>query len=99
MPALCSNSFSLIDHRSWLFRQKADAYGNALIFAGPGADGIWFAGADVQSDYGANGIIDCGRCFDMNAANYFVCSRSGNAGRHGQPKVAHAAGRINRVSH
>ena len=30
-----------------------DAYGNTLIFTGPGADGIWFTDDDVQSSYGA----------------------------------------------
>ncbi len=37
-----------------------DAYGNTIIFTGPGADGIWFTDDDVQSSYGANDIIYCG---------------------------------------
>ena len=37
-----------------------DAYGNTLIFTGPGTDGIWFTDDDVQSSYGANDIIYCG---------------------------------------
>ena len=37
-----------------------DAYGNTLIFTGPGADGVWFTDDDVQSSYGANEIIYCG---------------------------------------
>ncbi len=37
-----------------------DAYGNTLIFTGPGTDGVWFTDDDVQSNYGANEIIYCG---------------------------------------
>ena len=51
-----------------------DAYGNTLIFTGPGADGVWFTD-DVQSNYGANGIIYCGYRFDPEAQNYYVRNR------------------------
>jgi len=40
--------------------RRADAYGNTIIFTGPGADGVWFTDDDVQSSYGANEIIYCG---------------------------------------
>ncbi len=52
-----------------------DAYGNTLIFTGPGADGIWFTDDDVQSNYGANSIIYCGYRFDPETENYYVRNR------------------------
>ena len=53
-----------------------DAYGNTLIFTGPGADGIWFTADDVRSDYGANEIIYCGYRFDSETELYFVRNRT-----------------------
>ncbi len=55
-----------------------DAYGNTLIFTGPGADGVWFTDDDVQSDYGANSIIYCGYRFDPETKNYYVRNRTYN---------------------
>ncbi len=53
-----------------------DAYGNTLIFTGPGADGIWFANDDVQSGYGANEIIYCGYRYDPETELYYVRNRT-----------------------
>ncbi len=58
--------------------QYADAYGNTLVFTGPGADGIWFTDDDVQSDYGANEIIYCGYRFDPESQLYYVRNRTYN---------------------
>ena len=52
-----------------------DAYGNKLIFTGPGADGVWFTDDDVQSNYGANGIIYCGYRYDAETENDYVRNR------------------------
>ena len=52
-----------------------DAYGNTLIFTGPGADGVWFTDDDVQSNYGANSVIYCGYRFDAETLNYYVRNR------------------------
>jgi RHS repeat-associated protein len=52
-----------------------DAYGNTLIFTGPGADGTWFTDDDVQSNYGANSIIYCGYRYDPESENYYVRNR------------------------
>ncbi len=56
-----------------------DAYGNTLIFTGPGTDGVWFTDDDVQSSYGANEIIYCGYRFDPETQLYYVRNRSYNA--------------------
>ena len=53
-----------------------DAYGNTLIFTGPGTDGVWFTDDDVQSNYGANGIIYCGYRFDPETQNYYARNRN-----------------------
>ena len=53
-----------------------DAYGNTLIFTGPGADGVWFTDDDVQSSYGANEIIYCGYRFDPESELYHVRNRT-----------------------
>ena len=53
-----------------------DAYGNTLIFTGPGADGVWFTDDDVQSDYGANEIIYFGYRYDPEGAGYYVRNRN-----------------------
>ncbi len=52
-----------------------DAYGNTLIFTGPGADGNWFTDDDVQSNYGANSVIYCGYRYDTETENYYVRNR------------------------
>ncbi len=52
-----------------------EAYGNTLIFTGPGADGIWFTDDDVQSNYEANSIIYCGYRYDAETENYYVRNR------------------------
>ncbi len=57
-----------------------DAYGNTLIFTGPGADGLWFTDDDVQSDYGANNIIYCGYSYDSESQLYYVRNRTYNPG-------------------
>ena len=65
----------LIDHCSLIFERSADAYGNTLIFTGPGPDGLWFTDDDVQSDYGANEIVYCGYRYDPETALYYVRNR------------------------
>ncbi len=74
-----------------------DAYGNTLIFTGPGADGIWFTDDDVQSSYGANEIIYCGYRFDPETELYYVRNRSYNSvlGRWIQRDPVGYAGGIN----
>jgi len=54
----------------------ADAYGNTLIFTGPGAGGIWFTDGDTQSNYGANEIIYCGYRYDPEGPGYYVRNRN-----------------------
>jgi RHS repeat-associated protein len=53
-----------------------DAYGNTLIFTGPGADGIWFTDDDSASNYGANEIIYCGYRLDPETNLYYVRART-----------------------
>ncbi len=72
------NRFRFIDHRPLIFKRSADAYGNTLIFTGPGPDGLWFTDDDVQSDYGANEIIYCGYRFDPESQLYYVRNRTYN---------------------
>ena len=55
-----------------------DAYGNTLVFTGPGADGVWFTDDDVQSSYGANNIIYCGYSYDVETELYYVRNRTYN---------------------
>jgi RHS repeat-associated protein len=52
-----------------------DAYGNTLIFTGPGPDNTWFTDDDGQSSYGASGIIYCGYRYDAETENYYVRNR------------------------
>ena len=52
-----------------------DAYGNTLIFTGPGADGLWFTDDDVQSDYRANETIFQGRQYDPESQLYYFRTR------------------------
>ncbi len=70
------NRFRFIDHRPLIFKRSADAYGNTLIFTGPGPDGLWFTDDDVQSVYGANEIIYCGYRFDAETQLYYVRNRT-----------------------
>jgi RHS repeat-associated protein len=67
--ALTNSSGSVVE------AYDTDAYGNTLIFTGPGADGTWFTDDDVQSNYGANSIIYCGYCYDPETENYYVRNR------------------------
>ena len=53
-----------------------DAYGNTLIFTGPGTDGVWFTDDDVQPNYGANEIIYCGYRYDPETELYYVRART-----------------------
>lgn len=53
-----------------------DAYGNTLIFTGPGMDGVWFTDDDVQSSYGANEIMFCGYRCDPESQLYYVRNRT-----------------------
>jgi len=54
----------------------SDAYGNTIIFTGPGADGVWFTDDDVQSNYGVNEIIFCGYRYDPETGLYYVRNRT-----------------------
>jgi len=56
-----------------------DAYGNTIIFTGPGTDGIWFTDDDLQSSYGANEIILCGYRYDPETELYYARNRTYNA--------------------
>jgi len=67
--ALTNSSGSVVE------AYDTDAYGNTLIFTGPGADGTWFTDDDVQSSYGANEIIYCGYRYDPESENYYVRNR------------------------
>jgi len=53
-----------------------DAYGNTIIFTGPGTDGVWFTDDDTQSNYGANEIIYCGYRYDPETELYYVRNRT-----------------------
>ena len=55
-----------------------DAYGNTLVFTGPGADGVWFTDDDTQYSYGANEIIYCGYRFNPETQLYYVRNRTYN---------------------
>ena len=55
-----------------------DAYGNTLIFTGPGADGVWFTDDDTQSSCGANEMIYCGYRYDPETQLYYVRNRTYN---------------------
>ena len=58
--------------------QIVEAYGNTLIFTGPGPDGLGFTDDDLQSSYGANEIIYCGYRFDPETQLYYVRNRTYN---------------------
>jgi RHS repeat-associated protein len=51
-----------------------DAYGNTLLFKGPGTDGLWFSNDDVQADYSACRYVFTGREYD--AETRLACLRS-----------------------
>lgn len=51
------------------------AYGNTLIFSGPGSDGVWFTNDDVQSVQPACEYIFTGREFDQETQIYFFRAR------------------------
>ena len=70
--ALTNSSGSIVE------AYDCDAYGNTLIFTGPGADGVWFTDDDVQSNYGANEIIFCGYRYDAETQNHYVRNRTYN---------------------
>jgi RHS repeat-associated protein len=53
-----------------------DAYGNTLIYTGPGTGGVRFTDDDVQSNYGANEIIYCGYRLDPETNLYYVRART-----------------------
>ena len=57
------------------FPDIADAYGNTLIFTGPGPDNTWFTDDDPQSSYGASGIIYQGRVHDAESTLYYFRTR------------------------
>jgi RHS repeat-associated protein len=52
-----------------------DAYGNTIIFTGPGPDNTWFTDDDTQSSYGANDIIYQGRALDAESALCYFRTR------------------------
>jgi RHS repeat-associated protein len=52
-----------------------DAYGNTLLFSGPGTDGLWFTNDDVQADYSACRYVFTGREHDAETQNYFYRAR------------------------
>ncbi len=54
-----------------------DAYGQTIIYTGPGADGVWFTDDDAGSGltYGANDIIFCGYRYDPETRLYYVRNR------------------------
>lgn len=53
----------------------ADAYGNTLLFSGPGADGVWFTDDDAQAAYAANRYVFTGREYDFESGIYFYRAR------------------------
>jgi RHS repeat-associated protein len=53
-----------------------DAYGQTIIYTGPGSDGVWFTNDDMQSSYGANDIIFCGYRYDPESQLYYVRNRT-----------------------
>jgi RHS repeat-associated protein len=63
------------ENRSLFIGHNTDAYGNTLIYTGPGPDGIWFTEDDFQSDYGANETIFQGREYDPESQLYYFRTR------------------------
>jgi RHS repeat-associated protein len=52
-----------------------DAYGNTLLFSGPGTDGLWFTNDDVQAAYSACRYVFTGRECDAETALCFYRRR------------------------
>ncbi len=54
-----------------------DAYGQTIIYTGPGPDGVWFTDDDTGSGftYGANDMIFCGYRYDPETRLYYVRNR------------------------
>ena len=54
-----------------------DAYGQTIIYTGPGPDYIWFTDEDAGSGftYGANDMIFCGYRYDPETRLYYVRNR------------------------
>ena len=54
-----------------------DAYGQTIIYTGPGPDYLWFTDDDAGSGftYGANDIIFCGYRYDPETRLYYVRNR------------------------
>jgi RHS repeat-associated protein len=52
-----------------------DAYGNALIYSGPGTDSTWFTDDDVTTDQPACETIFTGRQYDPETQIYFYRAR------------------------
>ena len=54
-----------------------DAYGQTIIYTGPGPDYIWFTDDDAGSGftYGANDMIFCGYRYDPETRLYYVRNR------------------------
>jgi RHS repeat-associated protein len=52
-----------------------DAYGNTLLFKGPGTDGLWFTNDDAQAVYSACRYVFTGREYDAETARYFYRAR------------------------
>jgi RHS repeat-associated protein len=52
-----------------------DAYGNTLVFSGPGEDGTWFTDDDTPSDQPACEYIFTGREYDPESQIYFYRAR------------------------
>jgi RHS repeat-associated protein len=60
-----------------------DAYGNTLLFSGPGTDGLWFTDDDVQADYSACRYVFTGREYDAETGVYSYRRRYYESGRGG----------------
>jgi RHS repeat-associated protein len=66
------------ENRFLFIGRNADAYGNTLIYTGPGTGGVRFTDDDSASNYGANDIIYCGYRYDPETELYYVRSRTFN---------------------
>ncbi len=52
-----------------------DAYGNTLIYSGPGTDGEWFTDDDVRTNNPVNPFIFTGRQYDPETQIYYYRAR------------------------
>ncbi len=52
-----------------------DAYGNTLLFSGPGADGVWFTNDDYRASYSACRYVFTGREYDAESSIYYYRRR------------------------